>query len=496
MTLLILILIAVGAGVVVVAPVWREAHRPWDVAEPSGEAEALRQEELVSLEALRDLTLDFKLGNLSEADYRALAAPLQQRAKRVQALRAEHAGQQSAPFPISPDLDRILEDEIRAARRILEGATNGDEGAEAARYCHQCGRAVQPGDRFCASCGTALRPAGNGATRPASVRKPSAVETRTMDASIPTAAVVDPATRHGFDAMPRLRATAKESKTETTATPRRWLWWGAAAAVMIWVAAVVGLYLNERNSQMAQTPLAEFGDPVQTLTVAAGGLFLGTSGGVQLSTDGRTWVGTGLTEGVLAATPLNETGTSWLVATPTGLRRSNDSGATWQSLETDLRFVGLASAPRMGLVRGVTENALYGSEDGGATWTLLSSSLPGPAQALAVGPGLLVLGTDQGVFSSADGGQTWVNRNGLVNGRIASLDVHAVAYDAANNLLYAGTPAGLAFLNLDMPGGWGQRSLEGEVTALALDGEDNQVLWVGTADGRLLRSPDRGVTWR
>ncbi len=73
---------------------------------------------------------------------------------------------------------------------------------------------------------------------------------------------------------------------------------------------------------------------------------------------------------------------------------------------------------------------------------------------------------------------------------------HNKPIDNPNKVLYAGTPAGLSFLNLEAFGGWGQRSLTGHVTALALDGENKQVLWVGTADGHLFRSPDRGVTWR
>ncbi|OUC09470.1 hypothetical protein RY27_02665, partial [Litorilinea aerophila] len=65
-----------------------------------------------------------------------------------------------------------------------------------------------------------------------------------------------------------------------------------------------------------------------------------------------------------------------------------------------------------------------------------------------------------------------------------------------NRLLYAGTPAGLSFLNTAQGGGWGQRALQGVVTALWLAGENGQMLWAGTEDGRLFLSPDRGVTWR
>ena len=38
--------------------------------------------------------------------------------------------------------------------------------------------------------------------------------------------------------------------------------------------------------------------------------------------------------------------------------------------------------------------------------------------------------------------------------------------------------------------------LPGAVRALALEPDNPAVLWVGAADGRIFRSPDRGVSWR
>lgn len=204
----------------------------------------------------------------------------------------------------------------------------------------------------------------------------------------------------------------------------------------------------------------------------------------------------GLTESALSAAPVDETGANWLAATPSGLMRSQNGGDTWQPVASAPPLVGLAAIPRMGLVWGVSVNAIFASEDRGMSWTQLPANLPGRAQAFAVGPGLLFLGTDRGIFSSDDGGQSWTNRNGSVNGRIDSLNIQAVAYDSLNDVLYAGTVGGLSFLNLDAPKGWGQRSLQGNVTALALSGANNQELWLGTATGQLFRSGDRGVGWK
>ena len=126
----------------------------------------------------------------------------------------------------------------------------------------------------------------------------------------------------------------------------------------------------------------------------------------------------------------------------------------------------------------------------------MAGELPGAVRALALGRGMIFAGTSRGVFRSEDGGLSWIGMNGSANGAIASTDVQALAYDEANGIVYAGTSVGLSFMNMSSFGAWGQRSLRASVTGLALDPENSAVLWVGAADGRIFRSPDRGVSWR
>ncbi len=511
-TIFVLAAVALAAVAAVVAPIWQQARRPWSLNEPEGEAEALRQEELSTLEALRDLAMDYKLSNLNATDYRALTAPLESRAKRVQALQAQRQIQSMGSLVITPDLEQRLEAEIQAARRTTDvaAASAGDFAdkinesgqPQRVRYCHQCGAAVQPADRFCAACGAALRP-GDGGPVDAAVAGSSATNgtppingAAQMEAAVvpaPDAPANLPAPADTKTVQPTVQPRAKATAGATAAPRRRRLWWGAAGLALVWVAVIAGVYLQGRSDQTAQTPVVSFDGAVRTLKQLGGQLLLSTDQAAQLSTDGVDWHAAQLDEPVLAATALGAA--NWLVATPSGLWQSGD-GVGWQPLETELRFVGLASAPRMGVAWGVTPDSLYQSSDVGITWALLSETLPGQAQAFAAGPGVLFLGTEGGVFSSADAGQSWTSRNGAVNGRIADLNVRALAYDGASNVLYAGTPAGVLFLNLDGVGSWGQRALAADVTALAVGGEGNQVLWAGTADGQLFRSPDRGVTWR
>jgi hypothetical protein len=51
-------------------------------------------------------------------------------------------------------------------------------------------------------------------------------------------------------------------------------------------------------------------------------------------------------------------------------------------------------------------------------------------------------------------------------------------------------------MNLASSGGWGQRALNADVTALAVTGSADEELWVGTANGQLFRSTNRDVTWQ
>ncbi|MCB0114609.1 MAG: hypothetical protein KDD84_10980 [Caldilineaceae bacterium] len=502
MTELFVLLIGLAACAVVLLPLLREQRRPWLVTEVSGEGEALRQEELTALEALRDLTMDFKLGNLSGSDYHALAAPLQTRLKHTQALQAEHQQLEIEDAVVDADWDQFLEAEIQAARRVSVQTVGG-----AARFCHQCGHGIEKHHRFCPGCGTSLQtssPAASesaaGQAGPMKTSIAAATKSARVEAAPPGASVngIKPAS---LSAPHPLVQGAASNSASAGKSRRQWLWWGTGVVAVIWVAVVIGIYVNARNSQTANTPLAQFDAPIETITTAGDSLLLGTRAGLQHSSDGRSWSGTGLAEPVLTAAALDEAGTQWLASTMTGLRQSLDSGATWQALTPDEGedapgFVDLAALPPMGIVWGLTEEALYGSEDGGITWTLLSNELPGRGRALAVGPGLIYVGTDQGVFASGDGGRNWSSQNGSVNGRIVSLDVRSLAFDAVSGMLYAGTPVGLSFLNTDVGGGWGQRSLTGVVTSLRLDGQNNQVLWVGTQDGRLFRSPNRGVSWQ
>ena len=497
-TLLVLsgiILVTLGG---VLWPVWKGWRRPWALDAPRGEVEILRQEQVTALDALRDLAMDYRMGNLSREDYRALAIPLQQRARRAlelqQALALENT---KLKQPALVALDRQLEEAIRAARKVTAPVpvppaapvTPGSASPPAALpqsqgFCPQCGAPVTASFRFCAACGAEL---------------PEVLPARGRNGA-PQARPVPAAKRAPAGSSPEVA-----SSPTGEGSGRRWLWWIGGVVALVWVVGIVWIYVQGRAVQENQTPVATLpGVPIQALTPLDGVFFLGEPNGLRISQDGVNWRSLPLEDDVRGIVPLDSDSTQLLAAGQKGLWRSQDGGQSWQLAETSpagLVVVALAPDPGTpGRLLAAEPDRLYQSQDGGQSWQLVADSLPGRVRALVAGPGMIFLGTDQGVYRSVDGGASWSNLNGVVNGAIASTDVRALAYDSTNGILYAGTPAGLSFMNLGAPGGWGQRALRASVTAVALGpGEapgSAPVLWVGAGDGRLFRSTDRGVSWR
>jgi len=166
-TIALLFLLTILIASAVVWPVIQGVRRPWMLDVPSGDEEALRQEQVAALGVLRDLALDFKLGNLAVEDYRALAAPLQQRARRTLELQATRPATHSAAafVPNAADLDAQLEAEILSLRHAVRPgkvgagvavATAGNGERSSARFCPACGASVSAFFRFCAACGSQL----------------------------------------------------------------------------------------------------------------------------------------------------------------------------------------------------------------------------------------------------------------------------------------------------------------------------------------------------
>ncbi|MCB0062057.1 MAG: zinc ribbon domain-containing protein, partial [Caldilineaceae bacterium] len=394
MTFLALLLVTGLAMYVIVQPLWQYIRQPWAFRTPDGEEEQVRQEQLSALEALRDLAMDYRLGQLSTTDYRALAAPLQQQARRTIQQQIKQNAVQEADYA----LDAALEAEILALRRIKPVA-NGHVAVsrDGVHFCPQCGEAVEPIDRFCAACGTKLperKPTGVSDAEPNSTTKiatPTEADDGSTDEIVAEPQGVVPeiraelATKNGSNDAIEMVAIADEIDTmHTTATPKptekgpiettaaplhvAYRWWGIAAVIVIvWVAAVIWLSMSSRAGQQAQSPVATLPvGQIQAIAVGDDVALVGASDGIQRSTAGERWDALLMNEPIFALAVLDEN--SQLAAGEEGLWRSDDSGVQWQRVATDpadLRLVALSNVPgEAGLVWGADRTRLYLSHDG------------------------------------------------------------------------------------------------------------------------------------
>jgi photosystem II stability/assembly factor-like uncharacterized protein len=140
-----------------------------------------------------------------------------------------------------------------------------------------------------------------------------------------------------------------------------------------------------------------------------------------------------------------------VAATPRGVFRSQDEGASWALVSNGLRGVtchALVFVP--GSDRGLfaaTSDGLFRSDDQGTSWTRIGGMPRADLSALAIHPDgrtLYAAGfTTGGVFRSADGGATWtrVPADGLASERVWTL-----AFDPSERLLASASAGGLHLL--------------------------------------------------
>jgi len=206
----------------------------------------------------------------------------------------------------------------------------------------------------------------------------------------------------------------------------------------------------------------------------------GDSAEVYISADsGRTWSLAGVCAGCgfLNAIIVDPADPDLLyAATATGVRRSDDGGATWtDNLLTGLdgyraNVLGLALQPgsTSRLLATTSEDGVYRSDDGGTNWvessTGLDTAMAHDVVFAVSDADVAYVTTHQGVYRSDDGGRTWDSRSGGLTYEF----VHAIAVDPRDaDVAYVGTASELHLLH----GEHEQQGLhEGEGIYKTLDG--------------------------
>jgi photosystem II stability/assembly factor-like uncharacterized protein len=187
-----------------------------------------------------------------------------------------------------------------------------------------------------------------------------------------------------------------------------------------------------------------------------------------------------------------------------GLYRSTNEGRSWTQcfLSAD-PILSLAFPPtQKTVVYAGGLPGLFRSLDGGATWTQLPNLPSNRVHSVLASATTLLVGVSDallqqtGVFRSTDGGTSWTRSDqGLTASRITSLSVDPrdsnTLWTVANHNLFKSVDRGRTWNpllpDLEPSNGYAER--------VAVSPVDGETIYVGTANGQILRSRDGGQTW-
>ena len=133
--------LALLAGGWVLQPMYR-SNRSKPVGQLKDQSELLAERDRL-LDAIQDLDSDSAMGKVTEVEYAQQRESLTHEAAEV----LRRLDEAQAADPVDAELERRV-----------AGLRQASTSAEA-KFCHNCGQAIAPGDKFCSNCGTALEDA-------------------------------------------------------------------------------------------------------------------------------------------------------------------------------------------------------------------------------------------------------------------------------------------------------------------------------------------------
>ena len=254
-------------------------------------------------------------------------------------------------------------------------------------------------------------------------------------------------------------------------------------------------------------------------------VYAGSASGVYKSTDaGRTWraMNSGLIDPYVVDLAIDQrnprvlyAGTADFAAETSSVFKSMNAGRTWRRIRStdNYEYVdALALHPRSShVVYAGTDDGVYKSSDAGASWRKVKTARRVFTIALDPRkPATVYAGSGGGVFKSTDAGRSWQKRNvGLLPNETANENelaegfVFAIVVDPRRpQTLYLGCEKGI-FKSTDGARTW--RGVNSGVLArngsfryaqsLAIDPNDTQTLYAGTAWSGLVKTTNGGRRW-
>jgi len=136
-----LLAIIVVILLVITRPFYAKSEQPVNEEQVFTPLQQPKEDYQLVLRNIRELSGDFEQGKLSQADYTAQRAVLEEKGARL----LEEEQQLKKAVKKKQAMSHDIEEMIHSRRQVREEQTSG--------FCPKCGKPVQKSDQFCPSCG-------------------------------------------------------------------------------------------------------------------------------------------------------------------------------------------------------------------------------------------------------------------------------------------------------------------------------------------------------